>query len=153
MSNLPPHPRLVHQPLGLAAALPPAAFAVALLEARLGLGPGAWAVLTGLQALLVLSTLGALRSGELARPRVKPLMPEGVLGRHRRASRAFFVASVLTLGAMGATGLLSGGARSWGAWASVALGGLALLLGARAGRTGGELVYVHGAARAYTAER
>lgn len=149
MSDLPLHPRLVHLPLGLGVALPMAAGAVAFFEPRGALAPDAWTLIVGLQALLVVSMLGALRSGELARTRVKPLVPEDVLCGHRRASRVYFLSSLLTLGAMVATALLSGPARVYAAWASVALGLVALVLGARAGRSGGELVFSHGAAQAY----
>jgi uncharacterized membrane protein len=149
MSDLPLHPRLVHLPLGLGVALPLATLAVTLLEARGDVGAGAWPLLVGLQALLVVSCLPALRSGELARPRVKPLLPEGVLGRHRKASRVFFLASVVTLAAMLLAVFTTGSTHDLGARAAVALGGVALLLGARAGRTGGEVVYLHGGAQAY----
>lgn len=149
MNELPLHPRLVHLPLGLGVALPLAAGAVGMLEARGTVSMESWWVVTGLQALLVGSTIGALRSGELARTKVKPLLPDGVLCRHRKASRVFFLTSLLTLAAMVASAFLVGKARTVGVLTSVVLGGLGLLLGARAGRTGGELVFTHGAAQAY----
>jgi len=151
MSGLPLHPALVHLPLGLAFVMP---FLVLILAWALWRGRAprrTWAIVVALQAVLLAGGLVALRTGEAQEDRVERIVGETALARHEAAAQQFVWASALTL-ALAVAGLLlkEGGptrsALALTALASVVVTGLAV----RAGHAGGQLVYVHGAASAYS---
>lgn len=145
----PLHPAVVHFPIVFAVLLPVAA-AVALWMIRRGAAPRrAWLLPAGLAGALALSAFVALRTGEAQEDRVERVVPRGAVGGHEEAAELFLVLSgvVLAVAAVGfARGTVGQAARI------VATMGAVGLLGAgyRVGASGGELVYRHGAASAYT---
>jgi hypothetical protein len=142
---------MVHLPLGLAFVMP---LLVVVLTWALWRGRAprrTWAIVVALQVVLLAGGLVALRTGEAQEDRVERIVGETALARHEAAAQQFVWASALTL-ALAVAGLLlkEGGPKRSAlvltALASVVVTALAL----RAGHAGGQLVYVWGAASAYS---
>lgn len=151
MSGLPLHPALVHLPLGLALVMPLVALVLTWALWSRRAPRRTWAIVVALQAVLLAGALTALRTGEAEEDRVEGIVGEAALARHEAAAEQFVWASALTLALAAAALLLKDGrpmraALVLTALASVIGTGLAL----RTGHAGGQLVYVHGAASAYS---
>ncbi|HEU5169673.1 MAG TPA: DUF2231 domain-containing protein [Gemmatimonadales bacterium] len=146
----PLHPAVVHFPIVFMVLLPFVALG-AIWAIRRGASPRrAWAFPLVTAAVLTLSGWIASRTGESEEERVENAVSEQALEGHEEAAERFVVLSAALL-AVAAAGLLRGGVgRSARIVASAGAVGLAAL-GAQVGHTGGELVYRHGAASAYTA--
>jgi uncharacterized membrane protein len=147
----PLHPAVVHFPLVLAALLP--LFAVGSLVAiRRGNGARtAWALTLALAAVLAASAWFAVETGEAQEDRVEEVVGEAPLHEHEEAAERFLVlaGSLLLVAAVG----LAGGTVGTAARYVATLGTLVVLYaGVDVGDAGGELVYRHGAASAYTAD-
>lgn len=151
MGQVPLHPALVHLPLGLAVVLPLVALFITVAIARNWLAPRSFALVVLLQALLFGAGFAALKTGEKEEERVEAVVPERAIHAHEEAAEAFLTGAGISL-AVGIAGLfflrreralrwMAAGATA----ATVAVAGLAVGVG----KPGGELVYVHGAARAY----
>lgn len=145
----PLHPAVVHFPLVLAFLLPLFA-AAALWTIRRGIAPRrAWAVPIALAGALTLSAWVAVQTGEAQEERVERVVPDQPFHAHEEAAETFITATAIVLVVM-AAGLLPGFA---GKSARVLglLGAAVLVAGATwVGHSGGQLVYQHGAASAYT---
>ena len=144
----PLHPAVVHFPIVLAVLLP--FFMVgALIAVRRGARPRrAWALPAGLALLLLISTFAAVKTGEAQEETVERVVSERVIHAHEEAAESFLIAvAILTL--VGGAGLVRGRvgrvARGIGLAGSLAV----LVMGARVGHSGGEMVFKHGAASAY----
>jgi hypothetical protein len=149
MPTLPLHPAIVHLPLGLALVLPLLAVAVGLAVWRGRLPRGAFAVLFGLQLVLVGTGALSMKLGERDGDRVEKVIPERLIEAHEERAEAFLLAAVVVLVGAGALLVLPARALA-GASAAVALGTLVVAgLGIRTGEAGGALVYQHGAASAF----
>jgi hypothetical protein len=144
------HPKTVHMPLALGMLMPMVAGGLLLAWWRKWLPARAWAIAVVLQALLASSGAIALRSGQAEEHRVEQVVDDDLVHRHERAAERFVWASLGVLLLMSlALPLLSRRAGAIAA-AVATLGTLVVLtLGYRAGKAGGELVYRHGATRAY----
>ena len=105
-----------------------------------------------LQAMLVLSSFAAMRTGEAEEDRVESVVAESAIETHEEAAELFTwaAAGALVLYVASAAIPVAGVARSF-AVAATAVSLIVLILGYRVGHAGGELVYRHGAAAAYTA--
>ena len=145
----PLHPAVVHLPIALALLIPLVAFA-ALLAARGGWLPvRAWGFVVLLQACLVGSAWLAMETGEEEEERVERVVAERHIEDHEEsAERMLWAAGIalLVIAAGFAPGRAGALARPLGF--ALSLGVLALAVDV--GHTGGELVYRHGAASAYT---
>lgn len=152
LSNLPLHPAIVHLPLGLAFFAPVVAaillgFALAGKLARTHV-----LIAIALQAVLVVSAVAALQTGEGAEDRAERVVNEQYIETHEHRAQTFTVFAGLTLAAM----LVALAVANLGAAAKAALAvTLAMTLvgtglAVRTGHAGGELVYVHGAASAWS---
>lgn len=151
MPTVPLHPALVHVPLGLALIIPIVAAALGFALWRGLLPRRSWLVFVVLQALLVAGAGAALWSGGQEEERVERVTGKAPVHRHEEAAEVFLwgAAGVLALGAA----VLVGPARTAPAFAALAFAGTLVVTGLaiRTGKAGGELVYVHGGARAYRA--
>ena len=145
----PLHPLVVHFPIVLVVLLP--IFAVgALLLIRRGTAPRkAWALPVAVAAALSLSAWVAVQTGEQQEDRVERIVGDAPLDAHEESAERFLFLSgaVLVLAAVGLVpGRLGGTLRVAATVAAVALVGA----GVQVGQSGGDLVYRHGAASAYT---
>ncbi len=145
----PLHPAVVHLPMALAVLVPILA-GLCLAAIWRGLLPArAWAAIVLLQALLLGTAWVALETGEHEEERVERWVGEQHIEAHEEAAERFMLLAGLTLLPIGA-GLLPG-RRGFGARVAGTAAALAVLgAGAYVGHLGGELVYEHGAASAYT---
>ena len=145
------HPKLVHIPIALAVLMPLVTSGLLLAWWRKWLPARTWVIAVALQAVLVGSGILALRSGEVDAERAERVVAERLVEEHEEAAEAFVWASGGVLAVM-LLGLALSSRRSGPVAATVAaLGTLVVLgLGYRTGKAGGDLVYRHGAARAYT---
>jgi uncharacterized membrane protein len=146
----PLHPAIVHFPIALVFLAPIFAFG-ALWAIRRGAHPlRSWGLTLAVLAALVASSWIAVETGEQQEDRVKPAVPKGVVHDHEEAAETFlFLAgAVLIISAAGLirTPVIGRSARIVGAVGTLVLVGA----GWKVGHTGGELVYRHGAASAYT---
>ena len=149
MFGMPLHPLVVHFPIVLTFLLP-VSIVAALWTIRRGTTPRrAWAVPLAVAAALALSAFAATRTGESEEDRVERVVTKAALHGHEEAGERLMVLSSVLLVVVVA-GLLP---RTAGQAARlVAAGGaLALITAAvQVGHSGGQLVYRHGAASAYT---
>lgn len=145
------HPKLVHLPIALAALMPAISAGLLFAWFRDLLPRRAWFIAVALQAVLVLSSIAAMRSGEAEEERVERVVAESAIEAHEEAAELFtwFSGGVLLLFVAGSAIPATGAARV--AAGAAAAGSLVVLfLGYRVGEAGGALVYEHGAASAYT---
>lgn len=156
MPATPPlHPAIVHLPLGAALVVPLVALGLTLALWRGRWPTGVWSVVVGLQLLVVGGGMMSMRTGEEAEHDVRRALPatRSAIHEHEERAKAFMGGAFTVL-------LLSAGvlvarnkpAVARGLTVATSLGTLGVAgLGMNAGKAGGELVYVHGAASAYGA--
>ena len=146
----PLHPAVVHVPIAIAALLPLVLAVAALLTARRRCRR-VWSVVMLLHELGAGGAWLAGQTGHEQEERVEQALGDALrkpIHEHEEAAEALIIAFGVTL-VVTAAGLLGG---SIGGLARVlaVVGGVVLaLLAVRAGSSGGELVYRHGAASAY----
>lgn len=145
----PLHAAVVHMPMALTILVP--IFAIgALIAVYRGARPlRTWGVAAAMFAALSLSAWASLETGEDQEDTVEAIIPESALETHEEAADRFLWLSVGVLG-IAAVGLL-GGRIGTGARVFATIGsGVLLVAGYNVGHSGGQLVYQHGAASAYT---
>jgi uncharacterized membrane protein len=144
----PLHPAIVHFPMALAVLVPGLAVLGTWVIARGLLPVRTWAVVLLLQVVLVGSAWLALETGEEQEERVERVVAERYIETHEEAAERFLWLAAIALIPIGA-GLTESrrglAMRIAGSVAAVAVLGA----GVYVGHSGGELVYVHGAASAY----
>ena len=144
----PLHPAVVHFPIVLAVIAPLAAAGALWSIARGGSVRRAWGIATIVLAALTGSAWVALQTGEGQEEAVEQVVPERPLESHEEAAKLFLLSAAGVL-VIAAAGLLRGPAGRV-ARGTAAAGTVALVaLGWNVGRSGGELVYRHGAASVY----
>jgi len=145
----PLHPAVVHFPVVLACLLP-IFIGGALWSIRRGAAVRrAWLLPTAMAAALAASAWLSVETGEAQDERVERVVGEAPLETHEEIAEAFLTTSVAVT-VIAAAGLI-GGVAGRTARVLTAVGSLALVaVVIRVGHTGGQLVYRHGAANAYT---
>jgi uncharacterized membrane protein len=144
----PLHPALVHLPIAFAVLAPLLAAGAALAIRSGAFASRLWIGFVLFQALLVGSAWLAVETGEREEERVERVVAERHIEEHEEAGEWFLWGAVATLLVSG-TGLLKGSFGGAGRAATVLAAAALLAAGVRVGHSGGELVYVHGAASAY----
>ena len=154
MDTTPLHPAVVHLPLALALLLPPAALGAAWALWTGRLRARAWFAVVALQALLLAGGLVARQTGSSDEERVEAVVQESAIERHEALADQFLWMAGAALLVMLVVPFAPGPALARGA-AVAAVFATVVVLGAgyRVGHAGGELVYVHGAASAFTGAR
>jgi hypothetical protein len=138
--------------MGLAIILPLVALAITLAQWKSGMTRRAWALVVGLQAVLLVSGLVAQRTGSAEEDAVEAVVAESAIERHEEAAELFLVGVGAALALAALVLVVPARAARYGALAAslatVAVAGL----GVRVGHAGGRLVYESGAAQAYQVE-
>lgn len=144
------HPKVVHIPIALGVLMPLIAGGLTLAWWRGWLPGRAWLVAVGLQTILLVSAVVALRTGEGEEDRVERVVSEALIEAHEEAAEGFVWGSGAVLALMLVSAAL-GRRRVGPPLAAVATLGTFVVLGLayRTGQAGGSLVYEHGAAQAY----
>lgn len=147
----PLHPAVVHFPVVLSLLLPLVALG-AVWAVRRGARPRrAWSLTVLVAAALFSSSYLAVETGEKEEERVEETVAEQAIHTHEERGEFFLylAGGTLVLTGLGLAGGMVGRA---GRYASIGAALALVVAGWRVGRTGGELVYRHGAAAAYTNE-
>ena len=145
------HPKLVHVPIALGVLMPLVSATLFVAWWRDWLPRRAWALAVGLQAVLLLSGIVALQTGQAEEDRVERVVAERFIEEHEEAAELFVWASGVVLGLMLLASVLGSRPAARPIAAAATLGTFVVLgLGYRTGEAGGNLVYRHGAASAYT---
>jgi uncharacterized membrane protein len=146
----PLHPAVVHFPIAIAFLLPAAAALVALAIAAGRLERRSWALVLLLHLVGAGSAWWAEETGHEQEERVEEVVAERHIEEHEEAAERLLRVMAGTL-VLTASGLLGG--RAGGVARAVAVAGAFGVFAAAypTGRSGGALVYEHGAARAYEA--
>jgi uncharacterized membrane protein len=151
MNSLPLHPAVVHLPLALSILMPLFAAGLAWAVWTGRIRPRAYLLVVALQALLVGSGFVAMNTGGAEEERVEAVVQESALETHEELAEQFVWAAGGTLALAGLVVLLGTRAIAAGLSAAVVIATVVVAaLGLRVGHAGGRLVYVHGAASAYT---
>ncbi len=146
---LPANPAVVHFPIVLAVLLPIAAASAIFAIRRNAPRRPTWIPVVGIAAALTLSSWIAVETGHDEEEAVENIVPASALHDHEKRVEVFFPMTVVVLLIVSA-GLSKGQAGNVFRVVAV-VGALGLMiLGLRVGNSGGELVYVHGAAGAYS---
>lgn len=154
LENIPLHPAVVHLPMGLIFILPIVTLLIAALFFRKTLSKHALLIVVLLHAFLVGASYLALETGENEEHQVEKVISESLIENHEERAETFMLATVIVF--LFSIGLiLPGTALPLKPIAGLVLGGqfVLLALGYRVGHSGGELVYVHGAAQAYVRDQ
>jgi len=144
----PLHPALVHFPIVLAA-LAPLLAAGLLFATATGRAPArAWLAVVVLQAVVAGGGWITAETGEEEEERVEAVVPHDPIEAHEEAAEWFVRLAFVAL-PIAAAGLVAGRVGRVARGLTVVATLIAALAVARVGHTGGQLVYVHGAAIAY----
>jgi uncharacterized membrane protein len=145
----PLHPAVVHLPLGLSVACPLLFGGLTLAIHRGWLPPRSWIIVVALQLLLVGSGWFAMEAGEDEEERVEQVVRKQAIHDHEERAEVFVWAAAITL-ALSLVVFVAGERVVAAAAVATVAALVVLVLAYRTGISGGELVYRHGAASAYT---
>ncbi len=150
MNELPLHPALVHFPIGIGMILPLIALSVWFAIRKHWIGPRSWLLVVVLQLVLLATSIFAVRSGGHEEERVEKVVKERYIETHEELAERvpWMLGGVLAVTLLGLWPN-EHKARIAQTLACVGMVGAAMYL-LQVGRTGGALVYEHGAANAYT---
>lgn len=149
---MPLHPMLVHLPLGLAIILPLFLFVVAWAIRAYRLDERAWWLMVMMSLITVVGSVMAVRSGDSEEDPAENIVAHRLIEDHEQAGVVFLYSCIAVLCAIVVTAFLRRRKAQGVAMAiCIALAVVSALLGMRAGHSGGELVYQHGAANVYAA--
>lgn len=144
----PLHPAVVHFPIVLAV-LAPILAAAAFWAIRSGRAARrSWLAIVALQVALVCTAWAATETGERDEELVERVVAERHIEAHEETAERFLLLAALVL-PLAAAGLLAGPIGTVNRALTIALSVAALVAAGAAGRSGGELVYRHGAAAAH----
>jgi uncharacterized membrane protein len=147
---MPLHPLISHFPLVLSVIVPLAALAFAFLIRANKISSSMWLIVVAFMLSLTVSGYVALETGETEEDKVEKVVSKKIIHEHEEAAEIFVGSTVIVL-ALGIAAFFLRKELQFSVMLAIA--GLALIstyLGFRTGKLGGELVYVHGAASAYT---
>jgi uncharacterized membrane protein len=145
----PLHPAIVHLPIAIALLIP--VFSIlGILAIRSDLLPRrVWWGVVLLQALLAGSAWLATETGENEEERVERVLEHDLIHEHEEAAERLLLLAAIGLAPVG-LGLWAGRRGAIGRLLHVLLALVVVAAAISTGRLGGELVYQHGAATAYT---
>lgn len=150
MDLIPLHPKLVHLPIALAVLMPFIAGGLSAAIRREMLPRRAWVMVVLLQTLLLLSGLAAANTGESDEEIVEQVVPHAAIEAHEEAAN-WFIASTAGVLALSVAALAIKREELRRLFVAATLMGtvLVMFVAQRVGEAGGELVYVHNAAKAH----
>jgi uncharacterized membrane protein len=150
MGNIPLHPLVVHFPLVLAVLIPLLVAAILAGERWGRLTRRSWRTVPLALGFLVASGLVAQQSGSREEERVESVVRESAIETHEERAESFvWMSSAALLFGLAALTVRRERARKGLQWLTLATAVAVAGMGLRVGHSGGELVYVHGAAGAY----
>jgi uncharacterized membrane protein len=146
------HPKVVHIPIALGTLMPLIAAAALVAWWRDWMSRRVWIGVVALQAILVASAFVGLRTGEAEEEQVEKVVPEEAIEEHEEAAEWLLWGSAVVLAIALTAALLPNPRIALGVALLGTVGTVVVLaITYRTGHLGGELVYRHGAAKAYEA--
>ena len=151
MSALPLHPQFVHLPLALAMLTPILSLGILIAWWQKWLPRQVWWIATCLHLILSVSAFVAMETGESEEEQVEHVLSHHDIHEHEESAELFFWGTLIIslFSVKGIRAHQNHRGRSWALLSSI-VGFAVALLAYETGKQGGELVYHHGAARAYT---
>jgi uncharacterized membrane protein len=150
MQGIPLHPAVVHVPLGLSLVIPLVAATVGYALLKGWATKPVWLIVIALQALVLVGGLAAMNTGENEEDVVERVLSERLIEAHEEKAEAFVWSAGITLALSVAVLALGPQQVGAAAIATSLAAAVTLGLGYRVGHSGGELVFKHGAASAYS---
>ncbi len=147
----PLHPAVVHFPIVLAAFFPIVAGAIFWLVFRDRAKTALWRVVLLYAAVMLVSARVAVNTGESQEDVVEEVVDHDFIHDHEESAEALALTAAIAFLAV-ALGLLGGKAGLVARSLSVVVSVVMVVQALNVGKTGGELVYVHGAAAAYVGD-
>ena len=150
--QVPVHPLIVHFPMVLTFILPFLIVVFACMIKANKMTPKGWLIIIGMQLAVVISGYISLETGENEEHLVEKVVSKKLIHEHEEAAEIFVGVSVIALVLSIGTFFLR---KELGFRVQMVVALISLVAGYLAYRTGllgGELVYKHGAAEAYTIE-
>ena len=144
----PLHPAVVHFPVALSVLIPFVAAAGLWATLRKGAHRALWAPVVAVSLLLTASAWVALETGQDQEEAVEGVVSESLIHGHEEAAEGLLAGSAV-LAVVILAGLVPGALGKGARYAAVPVALVVLALAFRVGKSGGELVYTHGAAAAY----
>jgi uncharacterized membrane protein len=149
---LPFHPSVVHLPIVISFILPILILIFSLMIKKNAMGAKAWIVILGLQIFTTGTGYLALETGEVEEDVVERIVAKKLIGEHEEAAELFVGSTVIAL-VLGISAFFIRREFQFKIqMALVLISFISAYLAFRAGKLGGELVYKHGAAQAYSTE-
>lgn len=148
--QLPFHPSVVHLPIVITFILPFLVFLFAYMIKLNKMTPKGWLIIIGLQLAVVVSGYVSLESGEVEEDVVEKVVSKKLIHEHEEAAEVFVGSTVLSLVLSIAAFFIR---KELGFIVKMVIVGVSLVsiyLAYKTGSLGGDLVYKHGAASAYT---
>ncbi len=146
---MPLHPQIVHLPLALAILLPLLALACAWAIRRGYFTPATWWLVAALQVVGTGTSYLALETGEGDERAAKSVAGKGPVEAHEERAEMFVAGGVAATALALMAVFVQPGLRAQLQLVTVVLMLGNAFLGVRTGESGGELVYVHGAAQGH----
>lgn len=150
--QVPLHPMMVHFPMAITFILPILVLVFAFMIKMNKMSAKSWLVIIGLQLAVVVSGYVALETGENEEVAVGKVLSKDLIHEHEEAAEIFVGSTVIAL-ALSVAAFFLRKELSFSVKLGVAcIGLISCYLAYRTGLLGGELVYKHGAAAAYSDE-
>lgn len=150
--QVPLHPLIVHLPIVVTFILPALIIVFALLLRGNKMPPKTWLLIVGLQLFVTTTGYVALDTGETEEEMVKKVVEKELIHKHEEAAEIFVGSTVLALVLGIAAFFLRKEFQFSLHLAILAITLVSGFLAYRAGKLGGELVYIHQATSAYGTE-
>jgi uncharacterized membrane protein len=146
---IPVHPLVVHFPIALTFILPVLILAFAFMIRTQKMSSHAWLIIIGLQLTTVVTGYIAIETGETDEKIAERVVSKKLIHEHEEAAKVFVGVAVLALVSSIAVFFIRKDFQFKMYIAIMMLNLIAVILVWRAAHSGGELVYLHGAASAH----
>lgn len=147
---LPFHPSIAHLPIVASLLIPFLVLIFALMIKTNKMSSTAWLVIVGLQIFTTTTGYIALESGEAEEHTVEKVVQKKLIQEHEEAAELFVGLTVLSLVVGVAAFFIRKEFQFYLHLGIVVISAISFFMALRAGGLGGDLVYKHGAASAYT---
>jgi uncharacterized membrane protein len=149
MMNIPIHPQIVHFPLALTFILPILILIFALMIKTHKMAPQTWLIIIGLQLATTVSGYISMETGENEEDQVEKIVTKKFIQEHEERAEVFVGVTVLALVVSVASFFLIKEVQFYAHVLVVVISVISGFFAYRTGKSGGELVYHHGAASVY----
>lgn len=147
---VPLHPTIVHFPMAVTFVIPILVVVFAYMIKQNKMSPKGWLVIVGLQLAVVITGYISLETGETEEHNVEKVVSKKIIHEHEEAAEIFVGSTVIALVLSIAAFFIRKEIGFPVKLGIAVIGLISSFLAYRTGQLGGELVYKHGAAAAYS---